>query len=153
MLFYIIKMLTELVLFTLLVVLSGMWLGGSDSYLSRAVVLAVIIYGAYLRYVSTAHLYSGLELSRSTVILTFVSHVGIFILAYIYLQDRFDTSNPTNAFLDGIMYSLDTVTTYGDGGVVATDSVGKSVHAINLIDTYLLLASFGYYFFQMGSQR
>lgn len=142
-------MFKDLLIFILLVTVSGMWLGGSDTYISRVVVLLVILYGLYLRIVSTSHLYSGLEISRSTVILTAVSHIGIFILAYIYLQDRFTVLNPTNAFLDGIQYSLDTVTTYGDGGVTAVDSIGKSVHALNLVDTYLLLASFGYYLFQM----
>lgn len=142
-------MFKDLLIFILLVTVSGMWLGGSDTYISRVVVLLVILYGLYLRIVSTSHLYSGLEISRSTVILTAVSHIGIFILAYIYLQDRFTVLNPTNAFLDGIQYSLDTVTAYGDGGVTAVDSIGKSVHALNLVDTYLLLASFGYYLFQM----
>ena len=142
-------MLVELLLFIFLVIVSGLFLSGSDTYLSRVSTLPVILYGVYLRVVSTTHLYSGLEISRSTVILTAVSHIGIFILAYVYLQDRFTVLSPTNAFLDGIQYSLDTVTTYGDGGVTAIDSVGKSVHAINLVDTYLLLASFGYYLFQL----
>lgn len=142
-------MLNELLLFILLTFASGLWLSASDTYVSRLAVLLVVLYGVYLRVISTSHLYSGLEISRSTVILTAMSHIGIFILAYIYLQDRFTVLNPTNAFLDGIQYSLDTVTTYGDGGVTAVDSIGKSVHALNLVDTYLLLASFGYYLFQM----
>lgn len=142
-------MLNELLLFILLTFASGLWLSASDTYVSRLAVLLVVLYGVYLRVISTSHLYSGLEISRSTVILTAISHIGIFILAYIYLQDRFTVLNPTNAFLDGIQYSLDTVTTYGDGGVTAVDSIGKSVHALNLVDTYLLLASFGYYLFQM----
>lgn len=141
-------MLRELILYIALTIIGSLIFSGNDNYATRALVLGLIVYGIYLRVISGMNLYGGKKVNNSTAILSVVSHIGVFALGYLIISHKFTNSNPTTPTIDALSYAVDTVITNGDSGIRAVDSVSKSMQIINLLDTYLLLATFGYYIFR-----
>lgn len=141
-------MLRELILYIALTIIGSLIFSGNDNYATRGLVLGLIAYGIYLRIISGMQLYSGKGVNNSTAILSVVSHLGVFALGYLIISHKFTITNPTIPTIDALSYAVDTVITNGDSGIHAVDSVSKSIHMINLLDTYLLLATFGYYIFR-----
>lgn len=142
------KMLRDLILYITLTIFGSLIFSGNDNYVTRGLLLGFIAYGIYLRIKSGIQLYSGKTVNNSTAILSVVSHMGVFALVYLIISHKYTNINPTLPTIDALSYAVDTLITNGDSGIRAVDSVSKSIHIINLLDTYLLLATFGYYIFR-----
>jgi hypothetical protein len=106
-----------------------------------AVAVAALVARAYTLYMmfrQHVHTYSLLALA-------FFSHVILFSTLCILFEGEYKITNPSNIFVDSLFYSVDTITTNGVEGVVPKSALSRLIHIANLLDTYILLTTVGFY--------
>jgi hypothetical protein len=79
------------------------------------------------------------------VVDSFVSHVVFFAGVYILTESDYTSFEPSGSAIDSLYYSIDTITTNGAARVVPTTDPTKIIHMLNLIDTYVLLTTIGFF--------
>ena len=74
---------------------------------------------------------------------TIFSHIILFALLFILFRDDYSITDPTNAFVDSFYYSTDTTTTNGASGITPKSGITKSIHVVNILDSYFLILVLG----------
>lgn len=82
------------------------------------------------------------------VVDSFVSHVVLFAGIYALMESEYTSFEPSGTAIDSIYYSMDTIVTNGAARVIPVTARTKTIHMINLIDTYVLLTTIGFFIFR-----
>jgi hypothetical protein len=77
-----------------------------------------------------------------------VSHTLLFSSLYILLETEYSSLEPSGTIIDSLYYSMDTLTTNGGARVIPVSGRTKLIHIVNLLDTYLLFVTIGFYLVQ-----
>lgn len=64
---------------------------------------------------------------------------------FVILESEYTSFEPSGTGVDSLYYSVDTIVTNGGARVVPSTSKTKIIHIINLIDTYILLTTIGFF--------
>jgi hypothetical protein len=118
---------------------------GVDKGLSTVLLLLVVLVSGYLRVDGLRRMFRDEKLGFSSLANTFVQHNIEFAALFIIFMDDYTIIDPTNAMVDSILYSVDTTTTNGSSGITPSAKTTKTTHAINLLDSYVLLITLGFY--------
>jgi hypothetical protein len=113
--------------------------------LSTIGLVIVSLVAALLRIEGIRYMFKDRPLGFSSLANTFFLHVILFSSLFIILMDDYTIQDPTNTLMDAVYYSVDTTTTNGASGIVPSSTTTKTFHTINLLDSYLLLITLGFY--------
>jgi len=119
---------------------------GLFSFRHGLVVTALLAF--WLRWISFRNLMLQPNPSMWDVINAFVSHTIGFAALFIIFQSEFTIMDTSNPVMDSLFYSVDTVTTNGAGRIYPVTSIAKTIHVINLLDSYFLFITLGYFIIQ-----
>lgn len=76
---------------------------------------------------------------------SFVSHIILFASVYMLFKTEYTTFEPSGDAVDSLYYSIDTIVTNGAARVIPATTKTISIHLVNLIDSYLLLTTIGFF--------
>lgn len=111
----------------------------------RAGLIITILLSLWVRAYTLYLVFRSHQLSYMDVVNSFLSHVVLFSAIYMLSPGDYSISSTTNTFVDSLFYSVDTVTTNGASNIIPMTVLSRFVHIVNLIDSYLLLITLGYY--------
>jgi hypothetical protein len=118
---------------------------GADKTLTGIGLVLVILLAVYLRAGGLVKMFRDEQMGFSALANTFLQHVIIFAALFIIYMDDYTIIDPTNAMIDSVLYSVDTTTTNGAAGITPSTTATKVTHLVNLLDSYLLLITLGFY--------
>jgi hypothetical protein len=123
---------------TLLFLLSGY---------SNNLVMLVLTAGlcVYTRAKSFWNMFVKNEYDVWDVVNSISSHVLLFSSLYIIFGTEYTRKEPAGDLIDSIYYSMDTLTTNGTGRNLPNTGRTIMIHILNLLDTYLLFITLGFY--------
>jgi hypothetical protein len=119
--------------------------GGSTNWIVRGGLITVIVGALAIRLYTLFLTFTHYKLTYQDIANCFFSHVILFSAICMLLETEYTITDPSNIFLDSLFYSVDTVTTNGVANVIPKTGVAKLIHVINLIDSYVLLITLGFY--------
>lgn len=107
--------------------------------------IGTVVLALYLRWTSFRNIFLRSTSSLWDVANSFISHTLLFSSLYVLLETEYTVSEPSGTLVDSIYYSIDTVTTNGAARVFPNSERAKIIHIINLLDSYLMLITLGFY--------
>jgi hypothetical protein len=116
-----------------------------DRRVTNTFLVLVVLLSGYLRIDGLRKMFRDEMLGFSALANTFIQHNIIFASLFIIYMDDYTIIDPTNAMVDSILYSVDTTTTNGSSGITPSTKATKTTHTINLLDSYILLITLGFY--------
>lgn len=129
-------------------VLSGLFaLAGSLDNLP--LLILTIVSCIYVRVLSFRNMFVRNMYTIWDVVNSVSSHLLLFSSLYIIFGTEYTKEEPVGDFIDSLYYSMDTLTTNGAGRIVPNTGRTIMIHILNLIDTYLLFVTIGFYIVQV----
>lgn len=119
--------------------------GGSSNLAVQGGLIFVIAGSLLLRLYTLRITFTHHALTYQDIANSVFSHVILFSAICMLLESEYTIMDPSNIFLDSLFYSVDTVTTNGVASVIPKTGIAKLIHVINLIDTYVLFITMGFY--------
>lgn len=80
------------------------------------------------------------------------SHIFLFSSLYIIFSSEYIRYEPAGDIIDSLYYSMDTLSTNGTGRNLPSTGRTIMIHILNLIDTYLLFVTIGFYIINIVKQ-
>jgi hypothetical protein len=130
---------------TPILIILFVWFGTMKSSpgLIISIILSVLVRGLSFRNMFMNRMFSIWDIVNSVS-----SHILLFSSLYILLESEYTSFEPSGDLIDSIYYSVDTITTNGGARVIPVSGRSKLIHVVNLLDTYLLFVTIGFYIVQ-----
>lgn len=116
-----------------------------NDFLTKVGLVLIALVGAYLRVQGIGRMIRDEPMGFSSLVNTFLLHVVVFSALFILFEKEYSNTDPTNTFVDSVYYSVDTTTTNGASGITPSSATTKTIHTVNILDSYLLLITLGFY--------
>jgi hypothetical protein len=101
-----------------------------------------------VRYLSFRNMFMSRTFSIWDIVNSVSSHILLFSSLYILLESEYTSFESSGELIDSIYYSVDTITTNGGARVIPVSGRTQLIHIVNLLDTYLLFVTIGFFIVQ-----
>jgi hypothetical protein len=107
-----------------------------------------ILLGGYLRWISFRNMFINPRNSYLNVLGAVLSHIVLFSSLFLLIQGDFEILEATTPVLDSLFYNVDTISTNGAVRIYPKTSLSKLFHILNILDSYFLFITLGFFILQ-----